>query len=76
MSLTRRVRAWHIPPIWLERFHLGLTVTWFAMIPVAVATRWLFSIAFVAACSIYANAVGHFSSWQAARSERKTEEQF
>jgi len=56
-------------PEWLRRLHLVLTVAWFVMVPVAVATGWIGSVVFVGACSIYANAVGHFSAWQASRAE-------
>jgi hypothetical protein len=39
------------------------------MVPVALVTGWVESLVFVSACSIYANAVGHFGAWQAARAE-------
>jgi hypothetical protein len=53
----------------LRHAHAILTVLWFAMIPVAVATGWIGSIVFVSACSIYANAGAHFGAWQASRAE-------
>lgn len=53
----------------LRRAHAVLTITWFAMVPVSIATGWIASLIFVSTCSIYANAVGHFSAWQAARAE-------
>jgi hypothetical protein len=53
--------------------HATLTVAWFLMVPVALATGWITSIIFVSACSIYANAVGHFSAWQATRVEQQND---
>jgi hypothetical protein len=53
----------------LRHTHAILTILWFAMVPIALATGWLYSIAFVAACSIYANAAAHFGAWQASRAE-------
>jgi hypothetical protein len=53
----------------LKRLHALLTILWLVMVPVALATGWIASIVFVSACSIYANAVGHFSAWQASRAE-------
>jgi hypothetical protein len=43
------------------------------MVPVSIVTGWLYSVAFVAACSIYANAVGHGAAWQASRAEQQAE---
>jgi hypothetical protein len=53
----------------LRHMHAALTILWFAMVPIALLTGWLYSIAFVAACSIYANAAAHFGAWQASRAE-------
>jgi hypothetical protein len=53
----------------LRRTHASLTLVWFLMVPVALVTGWVESLVFVSACSIYANAVGHFGAWQAARAE-------
>jgi hypothetical protein len=58
----------------LRHAHAVLMAAWFAMVPIALVTGWITSIAFVSACSIYANAVGHFSAWQAARAERQADE--
>lgn len=55
----------------LRRLHLGLTIAWLVMIPVAFVTGWLYSLAFISAISIYANVAGHFSAWQAARAEEQ-----
>lgn len=53
----------------LRHVHAVLTVAWFLVVPIAITTGWIGSIVFISACSIYANAVGHFSAWQAARAE-------
>jgi hypothetical protein len=58
---------------WLRYAHGTLTVVWLVMVPVALATGWISSLIFISACSIYANAVGHFSAWQAARAEREAQ---
>lgn len=39
------------------------------MLPVSIITGWIYAIAFVSACSIYANAGTHFGAWQAVRAE-------
>jgi hypothetical protein len=58
---------------WLRYAHGTLAIAWLAMVPVALATGWVSSLIFISACSIYANAVGHFSAWQAARAEREAQ---
>lgn len=45
--------------------NLLLTVVWVAMVPVAIITHWIYSVAFIAACSIYANAASHLAAWRA-----------
>ncbi len=70
---------------WLERFtpspevmvvvHFLLTIGWAVSLPVAIVTGWLWSIAFISACSIYANFVGHFSAFEAALSTLLTKKQ-
>lgn len=51
-----------------RRLHAGLTVVWFiACLPTVI--WWKESILWVALISCYANAVGHFSAYQAARAE-------
>jgi hypothetical protein len=57
---------------WLKHTHATLTIAWFLILPISVATGWIYAIAFVSACSIYANAVGHFSAWQASRAETES----
>lgn len=38
---------------------------WLLMVPVAVATGWIYSIAFTGACSIYANFISHAAAQRA-----------
>jgi hypothetical protein len=59
----------------LRHAHITLTIAWFLMVPIAIATGWITSIIFVSACSIYANAVGHFSAWQATRAEQEQQDE-
>lgn len=47
-----------------------LTFVWLGMIPVAILTGWIFSVAFISAISLYANVAGHWSSYQASRAEQ------
>lgn len=49
--------------------HAVLTIGWVLALPIAIFVGWIESVAFVSACSIYANAVGHASAWQASRAE-------
>lgn len=58
----------------LRKAHGIATLAWLLMVPVSIVTGWLFSVAFVAACSIYANAVGHAAAWQASRAEQEAED--
>lgn len=44
------------------------------MAPLALYQGWVASVAFISVLSIYALAVGHFSSWQSTRVEVKQEE--
>lgn len=46
-----------------------LTIFWIAMIPVAYYMGWLQSVTFVSALSLWALVSGHWSAWQAARTE-------
>jgi len=48
-----------------RRINLVLTFVWLAMIPIAVVTGWLYSIAFISAASIYANVASHLAAWRA-----------
>lgn len=63
----------HVSAKRMRQVHLVLTVAWFLMMPVAVYTGWVASVVFISVISIYANFVGHFSSWQASRAEEAQE---
>lgn len=51
------------------RLHRGLLVAWLVITVAATATGLLSSVAFVAACSLYANVAAHWSALNAAKSE-------
>jgi hypothetical protein len=54
----------------LRHLHGWLTVAWLAFAaPVLLLPGWKESIALLVFISIYANVAGHFSAWQAARTE-------
>lgn len=50
------------------RFHLVMSYVWMVML-VPTLLWWKSSILWVAAMSLYANFVGHWSAYQAARAE-------
>lgn len=52
----------------LVRVHAFLTVAWLALL-LPTLLWWRESILWVATMSLYANVVGHWSAWQAARAE-------
>lgn len=54
------------------RVHFVFLIAWLVCIPVAVIFGWIYSVAFVSACSIYANLVGHWSAYQAAQADLHT----
>jgi hypothetical protein len=62
-------------PTFLRGFHGWMTVIWAVLIPISVATDLKNSVPWVVAMSVWANFVGHFSSWQATRVEVKQDEQ-
>lgn len=51
-----------------RRLHLGATAAW-AIAAVPTVLVWPTSVLWVGLASCYANAVGHFSAYQAARAE-------
>ena len=53
----------------LEKVHFGGMVVWGVLV-VPTLLIWRESILWVAFMSLYANFVGHFSGWDAARAER------
>lgn len=56
-----------------RRAHAVLTVAWFVM-AVPIVLLWSDSVLVVGLMSAYANAVGHFSAWQATRAEEAGDE--
>lgn len=62
-------------PELLRAFHGWMTFAWGLLIPITVFTGLKGSIVWIALMSVWANFVGHFSSWQAARVEVKQDEQ-
>lgn len=48
-----------------RRMNMVLALSWAAMVPVSIVTGWIYSVAFVAAVSIYANFVSHVAAWRA-----------
>jgi hypothetical protein len=58
---------------WMH-IHAFLTPLWFLLV-IPTVLFWSESVLWVALISCYANAVGHFSAWQATRSEVETEKQ-
>lgn len=53
----------------MKKIHGWLTIFWVLMVPISIVTNLVFAVAFISLISIYALAIGHFSSWQAARAE-------
>lgn len=62
-------------PQFLRAFHGWMTVIWGIFIPVSVFTSLRESIMWIVLMSVWANFVGHFSSWQATRVETLQDEQ-
>ena len=62
-------------PTFLRGFHGWMTLAWGLLIPITVFTTLKASIIWIALMSVWANFVGHFSSWQAARVEVKQDDQ-
>ena len=61
-------------PAFLRGFHGWMTLGWGLLVPITVLTNLKTSITWIALMSVWANFVGHFSSWQAARVEVKQDE--
>ena len=56
-------------PKFMRKVNGWLTIFWIVMIPAAFAMKWLESVTFVSALSLWALVSGHWSAWQAARVE-------
>jgi len=61
-------------PAFLRGFHGWMTLAWGLAIPITVFSSLKSSLIWIALMSVWANFVGHFSSWQAARVEVKQDE--
>jgi hypothetical protein len=61
-------------PAFLRGFHGWMTLGWGLLIPITVFSSLKSSIVWIALMSVWANFVGHFSSWQAARVEVKQDD--
>lgn len=48
-----------------RKANLILTVLWVGVMPLALVTGWIYSVAFVSTVSIYANAASHLAAWRA-----------
>ena len=70
-SLWASVRG---DPVFMRRVNGWLTWFWIVMIPLSIVTGWIHSLTYIAALSLWALVSGHWSAWQAARTEVKQEE--
>ena len=61
-------------PAFMRAVNGWLTVFWIVMIPLSIITGWIHSVTYVAALSLWALVSGHWSAWQAARTEVKQKE--
>jgi hypothetical protein len=50
---------------WSRRFNLARSIAWAGAIPVAYFAGWIYSVAFVSICSLYANAASDWASYRA-----------
>jgi hypothetical protein len=73
LSKTRVVAYLAQGSIWTS-VHFVLTFFWLSMAPAMIFLGWWKSVEFLAVVSVYANVVGHWSAWQAARSEEQSEQ--
>lgn len=55
------------------RLHLALTVLW-SILLIPTLIWWKESVLWIAIMSLYANFVGHFSAYQAAKAEEKQDD--
>jgi hypothetical protein len=59
-------------PQFMLKFHAVGWWLWLGTVPLVAFTGLKDSIPFIAAASIYANAIGHLSAWQAVRAEKES----
>lgn len=60
-------------PHTLVKFHFAMMVVW-ALMAIPTVLFWKSSILWVAFMSLWANFVGHFGAWDAARAEKAADE--
>jgi len=58
-------------PAFMRRVNGWLAIFWVIMIPISIITGWVSSVVYVSALSLWALVSGHWSAWQAARTEEK-----
>jgi hypothetical protein len=75
MRVRGYVKAKAHDPAWLKKFHGWAAVFWFLFAFPACLTDLRNSVPLLVFVSVYANFVGHWSSWQASRTEVKQDEQ-
>lgn len=63
---------WLKEPRNLRRLHLGMTISWAAMIPVSVFTDLKDSVPFLVFISLWALVGAHWSAWQGVRAEEES----
>jgi hypothetical protein len=56
-----------------QTIHGWLVVFWFLMIIPTIVLKWYNILAYVAALSLYANLVGHWSGWSAERTNEDSD---
>jgi hypothetical protein len=56
-------------PKFMRSVNGWLTIFWIVMIPISLAMGWLNSVVYVSALSLWALVSGHWSAWQASRTE-------
>jgi hypothetical protein len=61
-------------PKTLVNLHFIALLLWTANFPLLLIRGVRESVPYIAFCSVYANWVGHFSGWDAARAEQSNEE--
>lgn len=70
----KRIFSLNVSAVALQRFNLIATFMWIAVVPVTLESSLKTSVTFLVFISIYANIVGHFSSYAAGRVEVRQEE--
>ena len=66
---ARSFAAWLNSPAFLTRFHATATLVWVLLLIPSVLW-WKDLLVWVVIMSVWANIAGHWSSWQASRTER------